>query len=100
MEHECPRCAGKGIIAAYKNVLGGVCFKCGGSGKTAKKPTKMASSWVCEYRGAALFTIKARTEGEAYKKAVAKIDPRYPAFAGVTSNDVRVYPAHSPTVGN
>lgn len=30
--HRCRRCAGRGHIAAYKHVQGGVCFGCGGTG--------------------------------------------------------------------
>lgn len=35
---ECPRCAGRGHIAAFQHVQGGVCFKCGGTGDTSIKP--------------------------------------------------------------
>lgn len=31
----CTRCNGSGYIKAYSHVMGGVCFKCGGSGKQA-----------------------------------------------------------------
>src|SRR5699024_11621259 len=30
-KRECPRCAGRGRMAEYQNVHGGVCFKCGDS---------------------------------------------------------------------
>lgn len=28
----CPRCSGRGIVEAYRHVLDGECFRCGGSG--------------------------------------------------------------------
>lgn len=37
-EGHCDRCNGKGNIACYRHVQGGVCFKCGGTGNTLIKP--------------------------------------------------------------
>lgn len=89
---ECPRCLGKGQIAAYRNVQGGVCFRCAGTGKVATRP-QTATKWLCIYAGRDLFTIKARSEADALRAAIARIDPRYPAFAGVTPDQVEVRPA-------
>ena len=41
----CSRCEGKGKIAAFGHVIGGVCFKCGGSGTQASRPLK-TQSWA------------------------------------------------------
>lgn len=35
---ECERCRGRGHIAMYSHVQGGVCFKCGGTGSPLIKP--------------------------------------------------------------
>ena len=37
---------GKGKIPAYSHVLGGVCFKCGGSGKQDTKPAKASVKYL------------------------------------------------------
>lgn len=36
--YTCSRCNGVGRLPVHSNVLGGVCFKCHGSGKQASKP--------------------------------------------------------------
>lgn len=42
----CSRCEGRGRISHHANVLGGVCFKCGGSGTQKSKPRVSKSfSW-------------------------------------------------------
>ena len=89
---ECPRCCGKGHIAAYSNVQGGVCFRCAGTGKVATRP-QIGTKWECVYAGVSLFTIKARSEAAALRAAVARINPAYPAFKGVTPDQVEVRPA-------
>lgn len=91
-QFDCPRCEGKGEIPAFRNVQGGVCFKCGGCGKTATRPAKASTKWLCVYAGREAFTIKARTAAEALRAAIARIDPKYPMFAGVTPEQVEVRP--------
>lgn len=44
--YECTRCGGKGRLTIFSNVLGGVCFKCRGSGKQAAKPGKPSVKWA------------------------------------------------------
>lgn len=44
--YECTRCCGKGRLPAFNNVLGGVCFKCKGSGKQSTKPRKLSIRWA------------------------------------------------------
>ena len=34
----CSRCAATGIVAAHRNVLGGVCFRCRGAGTVPFRP--------------------------------------------------------------
>lgn len=43
--YPCQRCEGKGEIPAFGHVLGGVCFKCKGSGKQYYKPSQSVQ-WV------------------------------------------------------
>lgn len=34
---KCKRCSGKGIIAEYAHIRGGLCFKCNGTGKSKER---------------------------------------------------------------
>lgn len=43
--YKCSRCNGKGRIPCFNNVLGGVCFKCKGTGAQASKPSKPSIKW-------------------------------------------------------
>lgn len=81
----CPKCDGRGRIAAFGHVQGGVCFSCGGTGvgirSSASKPSKsfaIGFLWTdpadVNYRDGQFcpcFTIKARSRAEAEKKAAA-----------------------------
>ena len=89
MTYQCPKCLGTGEIAAHRNVLNGVCFKCNGAGTVSRKPATPSQSWTCVYAGAALFNIKAKTEAQALRRAVVhwKLHKDAPAFANVTSAD-------------
>lgn len=42
---ECPKCNGKGEIAMYRGIAGGVCFSCGGSGVLTYKSAPKKSTW-------------------------------------------------------
>lgn len=49
----CPNCSGRGHIAEFSHVSGGVCFKCGGLGTApmTRKAEKLAASYrarLCE----------------------------------------------------
>lgn len=86
---ECSRCCnGKGRIAAFSHIQGGVCFKCGGKGYVMRKtkPGKPSVSWqVGATNGRKthpgdndvgvvvfpIFTVKAPTQAAALKKAAA-----------------------------
>ena len=88
---ECPRCLGKGEIAAYRNVQNGVCFRCGGKGTVPTRPAKPSVKWVCDFaNGQHVGYVKAKTEAEALRKARAMINPAYPAYRGVTPDMVKV----------
>jgi hypothetical protein len=86
MSYNCIKCGGTGEITAHKNVLGGVCFKCNGTGKQAKKPLPKTKKYACKFDGVTLFNHKARNEAEALRIAVAhwKCHPLAPAFANIT----------------
>lgn len=83
-KYECPKCSnGKGIINAFSHVLGGVCFKCKGTGfiEQKNKPTiskqySFSFLWTdpnhCNYRNGDFckcFIKKARSESAAIKIA-------------------------------
>ena len=75
--YECTRCNGKGRLPIFSNVLGGVCFKCKGSGKQASKPGKPSVKWavlgIDRMTGerARLYNVKAKNEQGAIEKARA-----------------------------
>jgi hypothetical protein len=85
MTYTCIRCNGTGEIAAHRNVLGGVCFKCHGTGKQERKPAAKSKKYLCKYDGIGLFTKSARSEAEALRKAVGhwRCHPHAPAFANI-----------------
>lgn len=89
MAYNCAKCGGTGEIAAHRNVLGGVCFKCNGTGKQANKPVAPSKKYVCKYDGVGLFTKSARTSTEALSKAVLhwKRHSNAPAFSNIISAD-------------
>lgn len=73
----CTRCDGSGRIRAFGHVLGGVCFKCNGSGKQARKPSKPSQLFPLSaidretgVRGH-VYNVRARTPAEALRKAKA-----------------------------
>lgn len=75
--YPCSRCSGSGKLAGFSHVVGGVCFKCGGSGKQRAKPaapsTRYVVSLVNRATGAAepYYTVRAKNEVQALKKARA-----------------------------
>jgi len=44
--YPCSRCNGEGRLWLHANVLGGVCFKCRGSGKQTTKPRPKLTRWA------------------------------------------------------
>lgn len=78
--YPCTRCEGKGEIPHYSNVLGGVCFKCGGSGTQEEKPSaagiRFTVSAVSKATGERVSTIcflKAPNEIKALAKAKVQL---------------------------
>ena len=71
MTYNCPKCSGNGEIPAHRNVLGGLCFKCKGSGTVNKKPVTPSTLWAFCADGSPVVNKRAKTEAEAMKKAVA-----------------------------
>jgi hypothetical protein len=85
---DCGKCSALGEIEAFRGILGGVCFTCAGSGKrTVSARYEAPHKFGCLYDGVLIFTIKARTEAEALRKAVGhwKRHRAAPAFATVKS---------------
>lgn len=66
----CSRCDGKGEIRAFGHVLGGVCFKCGGCGKQASKPSLSVMWVVLDSNGQQTYNIRAKTSSQAIAKAL------------------------------
>lgn len=62
---ECDRCNGNGTIRGYSHVQGGVCFKCGGTGKVATK--RQPSAAQIAKKAAAEEARKANAERERRK---------------------------------
>jgi DnaJ-class molecular chaperone len=71
MSYNCPKCSGKGEIAAYRNVLGGLCFCCKGAGKVDKKPALPTILWSFFADGNCIVNKRAKTEADAMRKANA-----------------------------
>lgn len=86
MNYGCSKCNGTGEIPAHRNVMGGVCFKCKGSGKQSRKPAAKSKRYLCKYDGVGLFTKPARSEREALRKAVGHwlCNPDAPAFVNIS----------------
>lgn len=90
-KYPCPRCTnGTGIIKAFSHVKGGVCFKCDGKGFVMLKsaPAKPLPKWrvgainkLQSHPGDhpvgavvfPIFSVAARTEEAAIKKAAEKL---------------------------
>jgi hypothetical protein len=77
---ECERCAGKGTIPAHKNVLGGVCFLCGGKGKIVTKAApRKTPKWLISAttkdtgEHIAIFSLRARNAEIARQMAVIQL---------------------------
>jgi hypothetical protein len=93
MAYKCEKCEGKGEIAAFRGVMGGVCFKCNGTGEQAKKPAAKSQRYSCIYNGQPLFTKRAKTEAQALKLAIQHwvMNREAPAMMAVESeSDIRV----------
>ena len=94
--YNCIKCNGTGEIAAHRNVLGGVCFQCKGTGKQERKPAVKSQRYLCKYDGVGLFTKPARSEEEALRKAVGhwRCNQHAPAFVNISDESqitVEVY---------
>ena len=78
--YKCPKCNGTGNLPRHANVLGGVCFSCGGAGvKMGAAPVaapKFAISAVSKTTGqivVGLCNITAKNLAAAQVKAVAQL---------------------------
>lgn len=75
LDYECTRCNGKGRLPIFSGVLGGVCFKCKGTGKQTAKPAKPSVKWAVlgtdrmTGERARLYNVKATSEQAAIEKA-------------------------------
>jgi len=80
--YPCSRCEGKGELPHHRSVVGGVCFKCGGSGKQKGKPSTKRGKWLVSMIDA--FTgerrIVYRESSSWSQRAVRKVvADRYPS---------------------
>lgn len=84
--YKCSRCQGRGRLTAFSHVIGGVCFKCGGTGAQATKPTEalplFAVMFVSRATGAAerIYSLRAQTSALAMRVAAARYEQASSAF--------------------
>lgn len=84
--YKCCRCQGRGKLNAFSHVIGGVCFKCSGTGTQANKPTEalplFAVMFVNRATGAAerIYSLRARTSALAMRVAAARYEQASSAF--------------------
>lgn len=84
--YPCLRCCGNGRISVYSNVLRGVCFKCGGSGLQARKPSPPTIQWAVFFldistgKPAHAYNQTGKTEKAAIEKARATYAKASEAF--------------------
>ena len=84
--YPCLRCNGNGRISVYSNVLGGVCFKCAGTGKQKGKPSAPALQWAVFFLEVATgapghaYNVTGKTAAEAIRKARATLGRAPEAF--------------------
>ena len=84
--YPCLRCNGNGRISVYANVLGGVCFKCGGTGSQKGKPSAPTLQWSVFFLEVATGELRyaynrtGKTKAEAIKKARALLASAPEAF--------------------
>jgi hypothetical protein len=69
--YPCYRCSGIGTISAFGHVLGGVCFKCGGSGKQSSRPITSINWTVLDANSKPLYNVRAKNEKQAVQRALA-----------------------------
>jgi len=71
METTCGRCNGKGEIAAFRHVRGGICFRCWGSGFDTLKEIRGLAEWLVrarrEYRNRKAALRRAKTPADRAK---------------------------------
>lgn len=77
---ECAKCGGRGEIKAFSGIAGGICFCCNGKGhvELKNKPNRSAKfviSAIAKDNGEreTVFTVKAKNEAEALRKAVIQL---------------------------
>lgn len=74
--YACSRCGGTGRLAVHSNVLGGVCFKCQGTGKQRTKPGAPTPKWAVfgQHRASGqwmrLYNVGAKTKAMAIDRAL------------------------------
>lgn len=74
---KCGRCLGTGCLSFHSNVLGGVCFRCNGTGIQKTKPRKPTPKWAVFGLHKAtgqllrLYNVTASTKAKAIETARA-----------------------------
>lgn len=100
--YPCTRCDGKGWIPGYGHVLGGVCFKCGGTGWQKRKPAAPTRRWTVlatrttdHHPDVVVCFIRAKSERLALEKASAQLSRARDPIYDVSSIRVEPWPATS-----
>ncbi len=63
----CSRCSGKGLIPHFSHVLGGVCFRCWGSGRDPQEVYEL-EAWLVRARAEYRALRAAGKENSAFAK--------------------------------
>lgn len=85
---QCGRCNGQGNIPAHANVLGGICFKCAGTGFV--KATASAINLVEMRREQEARREAARIEDDRKAVAAVEIYANHPSVRFVTKRNRQV----------
>ena len=84
--YECDRCSGRGRISVFSHVIGGTCFKCGGSGRLKRKPPAKSVVYAVflvhreSGKPARIYNVKAKAPQAAMGKARVMYEAASSAF--------------------
>ncbi len=86
--YQCTKCDGSGKLPEFNTILGGICFKCSGTGKQSNKPSEPTRKYACYFAGDLLFYKSAKKPSQALRQAINhwRRFGDAPAFASI--NDV------------
>ena len=83
---DCPRCNGEGRLSFYNHILGGICFKCGGSGTV--DASEVRRSKAARAKAAAERGLAAAMAQNTVAMILAELEARYGHSEFVQANNV------------